>query len=187
MEAAASLRRQDPAAYIARSMQAMATHVEAMLALQAQGAITFDYGNNIRGQAKTAGVENAFDIPGFVPEYIRPLFCEGKGPFRWAALSGDPDDIAVTDKLMMELFPENEGMIRWIKMAQQRIAFQGLPARICWIGQGDREKAGLAFNQLVKEGKVKAPIVIGRDHLDTGSVASPNRETEAMLDGSDAV
>lgn len=181
------LRKEDPEAYISKSYDAMKNHVQLMLLLQSLGAITFDYGNNIRARAKERGLENAFDFPGFVPAYIRPLFCEGKGPFRWAALSGDPEDIKVTDDLMMELFPENKGMIRWIKMAQEKIAFQGLPARICWIGQGEREKAGLAFNELVKNGKVKAPLVIGRDHLDTGSVASPNRETEAMLDGSDAV
>ncbi|MFM7710454.1 MAG: urocanate hydratase, partial [Ferruginibacter sp.] len=169
------------------SYESMKTHVALMLDLQQRGAITFDYGNNIRARAKERGLENAFDFPGFVPAYIRPLFCEGKGPFRWAALSGDPDDIRVTDELMLQLFPENTGMVRWIKMAQERIAFQGLPARICWIGQGDRRKAALAFNELVRTGKVKSPIVIGRDHLDTGSVASPNRETEAMLDGSDAV
>ena len=158
-----------------------------MLDLQAAGAVTFDYGNNIRAQAEKGGVANAFDIPGFVPEYIRPLFCEGKGPFRWAALSGDPGDIAVTDKVIAELFPENASLQRWLKLAKEKIHFQGLPARICWLGQGEREKAGLAFNELVRTGKVAAPIVIGRDHLDTGSVASPNRETEAMLDGSDAV
>ncbi len=182
-----ALRVQNPDEYVNMSYDTMKLHVQLMLELQKLGAITFDYGNNLRARAFEKGLTNAFDFPGFVPAYIRPLFCEGKGPFRWAALSGDPEDIAVTDKLMMELFPENEGMIRWMKMAQEKIAFQGLPARICWIGQGDREKAGLAFNKLVKEGKVKAPIVIGRDHLDTGSVASPNRETEAMLDGSDAV
>ncbi|MEO8820933.1 MAG: urocanate hydratase [Ginsengibacter sp.] len=181
------LRKSNPEKYIALSYQSMKKHVELMLELQARGAVTFDYGNNLRARAHEAGLKNAFDFPGFVPAYIRPLFCEGKGPFRWAALSGDPEDIRVTDTVMMDLFPENEGMIRWIKMAQERIAFQGLPARICWIGQGEREKAGLAFNELVKSGKVKAPIVIGRDHLDTGSVASPNRETESMLDGSDAV
>ena len=186
-EAANALRESDPAKYIDLSYDAMALHVKLMLELQSRGAITFDYGNNLRGRALERGVKNAFDFPGFVPAYIRPLFCEGKGPFRWAALSGDPEDIRVTDELMLELFPENQGLHRWIKMAQERIAFQGLPARICWIGQGDREKAGLAFNELVRTGKVKAPIVIGRDHLDTGSVASPNRETEAMLDGSDAV
>jgi urocanate hydratase len=181
------LREQDPEAYLELSYTSMKRHVELMLQLQKMGSITFDYGNNIRARAKEKGLENAFDFPGFVPAYIRPLFCEGKGPFRWAALSGDPEDIRVTDAVMMELFPENKGMLRWMKMAQEKIAFQGLPARICWIGQGDREKAGLAFNELVRTGKVKAPIVIGRDHLDTGSVASPNRETEAMLDGSDAV
>ncbi|HSN08495.1 MAG TPA: urocanate hydratase, partial [Hanamia sp.] len=186
-EEANQLRESDPEKYIELSYAAMKKHVELMLALQTKGAVTFDYGNNIRARAYEAGLKNAFDFPGFVPAYIRPLFCEGKGPFRWAALSGDPEDIRVTDDVMMELFPENEGMIRWIKMAQEKIAFQGLPARICWIGQGEREKAGLAFNDLVRSGKVKAPIVIGRDHLDTGSVASPNRETEAMLDGSDAV
>ena len=186
-EEANVLRSSDPDKYISMSYDSMRLHVELMLELQKMGAITFDYGNNIRARAKERGLENAFDFPGFVPAYIRPLFCEGKGPFRWAALSGDPDDINVTDELMMELFPENKGMIRWIKMAKEKIAFQGLPARICWIGQGEREKAGLAFNELVRTGKVKAPIVIGRDHLDTGSVASPNRETEAMLDGSDAV
>jgi len=186
-EEANKLREINPDEYIKMSYESMRLHVELMLELQKRGAITFDYGNNIRARAKERGLENAFDFPGFVPAYIRPLFCEGKGPFRWAALSGDPDDIEVTDKLMMELFPENERMIRWMKLAKEKIAFQGLPARICWIGQGEREKAGLAFNELVKNGKVNAPIVIGRDHLDTGSVASPNRETEAMLDGSDAV
>jgi urocanate hydratase len=187
LEQANVLRQQDPKQYIELAYDSMKLHVELMLELQKRGAITFDYGNNIRARAKERGLENAFEFPGFVPAYIRPLFCEGKGPFRWAALSGDPGDIRVTDNVMMDLFPQNAGMIRWIKMAQQKIAFQGLPARICWIGQGDREKAGLAFNDLVKKGKVKAPIVIGRDHLDTGSVASPNRETESMLDGSDAV
>lgn len=186
-EEANILREENPDEYINLSYDSMRKHVELMLELQKMGAVTFDYGNNIRARAKERGLENAFDFPGFVPAYIRPLFCEGKGPFRWAALSGDPDDIRVTDELMMELFPENTGMIRWMKMAKEKIAFQGLPARICWIGQGEREKAGLAFNELVRTGKVKAPIVIGRDHLDTGSVASPNRETEAMLDGSDAV
>ncbi len=186
-EQANVLREADPEKYIALAYESIKLHVELMLELQSRGSITFDYGNNLRARAHEKGLQNAFDFPGFVPAYIRPLFCEGKGPFRWAALSGDPNDIAVTDEVMMNLFPENEGMIRWIKIAQQKIAFQGLPARICWIGQGDREKAGLAFNDLVRSGKVKAPIVIGRDHLDTGSVASPNRETEAMLDGSDAV
>lgn len=187
LEEANELRKSNPEKYIELSYQSMKKHVELMLELQKRGAITFDYGNNLRARAFEAGLKNAFDFPGFVPAYIRPLFCEGKGPFRWAALSGDPADISVTDDVMMTLFPENEGMIRWIKMAKEKIAFQGLPARICWIGQGEREKAGLAFNELVRTGKVKAPIVIGRDHLDTGSVASPNRETESMLDGSDAV
>jgi len=186
-EQANVLREKNADEYIKLSYDSMYLHVQLMLQLQAKGAITFDYGNNLRARAKEKGLENAFDFPGFVPAYIRPLFCEGKGPFRWAALSGDPNDIAVTDEVIMQMFPENKGMIRWMKMAKEKIAFQGLPARICWLGQGEREKAGLAFNQLVKEGKVKAPIVIGRDHLDTGSVASPNRETEAMLDGSDAV
>ncbi len=187
VEEAADLRQKNPEEYVKNSYATMAKHVEQMLELQKRGAITFDYGNNLRGRALEVGVKNAFDFPGFVPAYIRPLFCEGKGPFRWAALSGDPQDIYETDKVILELFPENESLKRWITMAQERIAFQGLPARICWLGQGEREKAGLAFNKLVAEGKVKAPIVIGRDHLDTGSVASPNRETEAMLDGSDAV
>lgn len=182
-----ALREKDPDQYIELSYDSMKLHVELMLALQKRGAITFDYGNNLRARAQERGLKNAFDFPGFVPAYIRPLFCEGKGPFRWAALSGDPDDIAVTDEVIMNLFPENKSMQRWMKMAKERIAFQGLPARICWLGQGEREKAGLAFNELVKTGRVKAPIVIGRDHLDTGSVASPNRETESMLDGSDAV
>jgi urocanate hydratase len=182
-----ALRVQNPDEYVNIAYDSMKLHVELMLELQKRGAVTFDYGNNLRARAFEKGLKNAFDFPGFVPAYIRPLFCEGKGPFRWAALSGDPADIAVTDALMMELFPENAGMIKWMKMAKEKIAYQGLPARICWIGQGDREKAGLAFNELVRTGKVKAPIVIGRDHLDTGSVASPNRETEAMLDGSDAV
>jgi urocanate hydratase len=158
-----------------------------MLELQKRGAVTFDYGNNLRARAKERGLENAFDFPGFVPAYIRPLFCEGKGPFRWVALSGDPADIAVTDEVIASLFPENRSLKRWLKLAEEKIKFQGLPARICWLGQGEREKAGLAFNELVRTGKVSAPIVIGRDHLDTGSVASPNRETESMLDGSDAV
>ena len=186
-EQANVLRQQNPQQYIDLSYDSMKLHVQLMLQLQGMGAITFDYGNNLRARALERGLKNAFDFPGFVPAYIRPLFCEGMGPFRWVALSGDPADILVTDELMIKLFPENKSMHRWIKMAQERIAFQGLPARICWIGQGDREKAGLAFNELVRLGKVKAPIVIGRDHLDTGSVASPNRETEAMLDGSDAV
>jgi urocanate hydratase len=184
---AAIMRQEAPEKYIALAYESMYLHVQLMLELQSMGTITFDYGNNIRARALEHGLTNAFDFPGFVPAYIRPLFCEGKGPFRWAALSGDPDDIAVTDELIIQLFPENKGMLRWMKMAKEKIAFQGLPARICWLGQGEREKAGLAFNELVRSGKVKAPIVIGRDHLDTGSVASPNRETEAMLDGSDAV
>jgi urocanate hydratase len=187
VEQANILRKEDPQQYIERSYESMKLHVELMLELQKRGAITFDYGNNIRARAQEKGLKNAFDFPGFVPAYIRPLFCEGKGPFRWAALSGDPNDIAVTDKLIAELFPENKSLQRWLKLAKEKIAFQGLPARICWLGQGEREKAGLAFNELVRTRKVKAPIVIGRDHLDTGSVASPNRETEAMLDGSDAV
>lgn len=186
-KAANDVRIADPEKYIALSYDSMKLHVELMLALMAKGAIVFDYGNNLRARAQEHGLKNAFDFPGFVPAYIRPLFCEGKGPFRWAALSGDSDDIAVTDALILSLFPENTSLHRWMKMANERIAFQGLPARICWLGQGEREKAGLAFNELVRTGKVKAPIVIGRDHLDTGSVASPNRETEAMLDGSDAV
>jgi urocanate hydratase len=186
-EQANALRKNNPDQYISLSYDSMKLHVELMLQLQQLGAITFDYGNNIRARAKERGLENAFDFPGFVPAYIRPLFCEGKGPFRWAALSGDPADIAVTDELIMNMFPENKGLLRWMKMAKEKIAFQGLPARICWLGQGEREKAGLAFNELVRSGKVKAPIVIGRDHLDTGSVASPNRETESMMDGSDAI
>jgi urocanate hydratase len=187
LEEAFALRSTDPEQYIERSMRSMATHVEAMLALQKKGAITFDYGNNIRTQAKKAGVENAFEIPGFVPEYIRPLFCEGKGPFRWVALSGDPADIARTDQLALELFPKNEILARWMKLAKERIHFQGLPARICWLGYGERAEFGVAMNDLVKRGELKAPIVIGRDHLDTGSVASPFRETEGMIDGSDAI
>jgi len=186
-EQANVLRQQNPDQYKELSYDSMKLHVELMLELQNRGAITFDYGNNLRARAQEHGLKNAFDFPGFVPAYIRPLFCEGKGPFRWAALSGDPDDIAVTDKVIMELFPENTSLHRWMKMAREKIAFQGLPARICWLGQGEREKAGQAFNELVRNGLVKAPIVIGRDHLDTGSVASPNRETEAMKDGSDAV
>lgn len=183
-----ALRDSNPEEYIKRSLDTMARHVRQMLELQKRGAITFDYGNNLRGQAKDKrGVENAFDFPGFVPAYIRPLFCEGKGPFRWVALSGDPEDIYTTDKALAELFPENKGLQRWLSLAKDKIAFQGLPARICWLGMGEREKAGLLFNELVRTGKVKAPIVIGRDHLDCGSVASPNRETEAMKDGSDAV
>jgi urocanate hydratase len=184
---AMALRADNPDEYVRRSMQSMAVHVQAMLALQKKGAITFDYGNNIRAQAQKAGVDNAFDIPGFVPEYIRPLFCEGCGPFRWVALSGDPEDIARTDRLALELFPENETLARWMKLARERIHFQGLPARICWLRYGERAEFGVAINDLVKRGELKAPIVIGRDHLDSGSVASPNRETEGMIDGSDAI
>ena len=187
VEAADKLRRNDPSKYTELSYKTMVKHVELMLALQKMGSITFDYGNNLRGRALEKGLKNAFDFPGFVPAYIRPLFCQGKGPFRWVALSGDPEDIYVTDRKILELFPENESLKRWIGMAQEKIEFQGLPARICWLGQGERQKAALAFNELVRTGAVKAPIVIGRDHLDTGSVASPNRETEAMMDGSDAV
>ncbi len=206
-EQANVLREQNKEQYLQLSYESMYLHVQLMLQLMDKGAITFDYGNNIRARAQEVEsgkwkvesggnsqlsilnftLNRCFDFPGFVPAYIRPLFCEGKGPFRWAALSGDPGDIAVTDELIMNMFPHNKGMLRWMKMAKEKIAFQGLPARICWLGQGEREKAGLAFNELVRTGKVKAPIVIGRDHLDTGSVASPNRETESMLDGSDAV
>jgi urocanate hydratase len=184
---AADLRRADPAGYVGRAMASMADQVRAMLAIQSAGAVTFDYGNNIRAQAKEAGVANAFDFPGFVPAFIRPLFAEGKGPFRWVALSGDPADIHATDEAVLELFPENESLRRWIRMAQERVPFQGLPARICWLGYGERARAGLRFNELVRDGVVSAPIVIGRDHLDSGSVASPNRETEGMRDGSDAI
>ena len=184
---AESLRRTDTEQYIARSMAAMAEHVRAMLELKRAGAVTFDYGNNIRAQALKAGIDDAFEIPGFVPEYIRPLFCLGKGPFRWVALSGDPADIASTDALALEMFADNAALCRWIRMAQERVAFQGLPARILWLGYGERARFGLAINDLVRRGVVKAPIVIGRDHLDTGSVASPNRETENMRDGSDAI
>ena len=186
-EEAKELRTKDPSKYLDFAGRSMYRHVELMLELMKMGSITFDYGNNIRARAAERGLKNAFAFPGFVPAYIRPLFCEGKGPFRWAALSGDPQDIAVTDETISKLFPEEKSLQRWLKLAKEKIAFQGLPARICWLGQGQREKAGLAFNELVKQGKIKAPIVIGRDHLDTGSVASPNRETEAMLDGSDAV
>ncbi len=187
LKEAYALRVSDPDEYKKRAIQSMGKHVEAMLEFQKQGVPTFDYGNNIRAQAVKAGVKNAFDFPGFVPAYIRPQFCEGRGPFRWVALSGDPEDIKVTDEALMKLFPEDQGLHRWLKMAGERIQFQGLPARICWLGYGQREKAGHLFNELVRTGKVKAPIVIGRDHLDCGSVASPNRETEAMKDGSDAV
>lgn len=187
LEEANELREKNPKEYIKMSYNSMATHVRAMLKLKDMGSHTFDYGNNLRARAKEAGVENAFDFPGFVPAYVRPLFCEGKGPFRWVALSGDPKDIEETDKVILELFPEDKPLARWIKMAQEKVQFQGLPARICWLGYGERARAGLAFNELVRTGKISAPIVIGRDHLDAGSVASPNRETEAMKDGSDAV
>lgn len=187
MQEATALRDADPDAYIERSIQTMGDHVNAMLTLQEMGAHTFDYGNNLRAGAGQAGVSGAFDFPGFVPAYIRPLFCEGKGPFRWVALSGDPQDIFTTDQVIRDLFPEDTALARWLLLAAERVSFQGLPARICWLGYGERVKAGLAFNELVRTGKVKAPIVIGRDHLDCGSVASPNRETEGMKDGSDAV
>ncbi len=187
LEKATRLRHDNPDEYVRRSMDSIAIHVRAMLELQKRGAVTFDYGNNIRGHALKAGVANALDFPGFVPAYIRPLFCEGRGPFRWAALSGDPADIAVTDDLVLEMFPENEALCRWIRLAQERIRFQGLPARICWLGYGERAAFGLRMNDLVARGKIKAPIVIGRDHLDCGSVASPYRETESMKDTSDAV
>lgn len=187
VEQANALRSSNPAEYRQRSLDTMVHHVQLMLELQNKGAITFDYGNNLRGQAYAHGLKEAFGFPGFVPAYIRPLFCEGKGPFRFAALSGDPEDIYACDNVLRELFPENAGLMRWLDLATEKIAFQGLPSRICWLGMGEREKAGVAFNKLVAEGKVKAPIVIGRDHLDTGSVASPNRETEGMKDGSDAI
>ncbi len=186
-EEAIALRKSDSDKYIKLSRNTIVKHVESMLEFQKRGAITFDYGNNIRGEAKENGVSNAFDIPGFVPEFIRPLFCDGKGPFRWAALSGDPNDIYETDKAVKETFPENKALCKWIDMAQKKVHFQGLPARICWLGFGERAKMGKIFNKLVADKKVKAPIVIGRDHLDCGSVASPNRETEGMIDGSDAI
>jgi len=186
-EQAAELRADDPKSYMERSLDSIARHVEGMLALQKMGAVTFDYGNNIRTMAFQRGVKNAYDFPGFVPAYIRPLFCEGRGPFRWVALSGEPSDIAITDQLVLDLFPENRILSRWIELARKRIKFQGLPARICWLGYGERAQFGLAMNELVRKGKIKAPIVIGRDHLDTGSVASPFRETESMKDGSDAI
>ncbi len=186
-EEALNLRKTDPEEYIKKAKSTIVTHVKAMLEFQKRGAVTFDYGNNIRGEAKENGVENAFDFPGFVPAYIRPLFNDGKGPFRWAALSGDPNDIYETDKAVIETFPEDKALIRWIKLAQEKVHFQGMPTRICWLGYGDRAKMGKIFNQLVATGKVKAPIVIGRDHLDCGSVASPYRETEGMKDGSDAI
>jgi urocanate hydratase len=187
LEAATRLRAADPQEYVRRSRASMASHVEAILELQRRGAVAFDYGNNLRGQALEAGVTNAFDYPGFVPAFIRPLFCRGKGPFRWVALSGDAADIARTDQAILELFPEDQALHRWITKARQQVHFQGLPARICWLGYGERDRAGLAFNDFVRRGEVRAPIVIGRDHLDAGSVASPNRETEAMRDGSDAI
>jgi urocanate hydratase len=187
LEQALELRESDPAEYVRRAQESIAVHVRAMRDLQDKGAITFDYGNNIRTEAKDAGVEDAFEIPGFVPEYIRPLFCEGQGPFRWAALSGDPKDLYRTDELVLDLFPEKEHLVRWIRKAREQVAFQGLPARICWLGMGERAKFGLALNELVQKGEISAPIVIGRDHLDTGSVASPFRETEGMKDGSDAI
>lgn len=187
LDEAAALRENNPKKYVELSKKSMAKHVEAMLDYQKKGAITFDYGNNIRAMAQDAGVENAFDIPGFVPEYIRPLFCKGSGPFRWVALSGDPEDIYKTDEALKKIFPEKKSLHKWLDAAHERIAFQGLPSRICWLEYGEREKAGLLFNEMVKSGELSAPIVIGRDHLDCGSVASPNRETEAMKDGSDAV
>jgi urocanate hydratase len=184
---AVELRKTDPKKYIQESYRAMAEHVQAMLELQKKGSVVFDYGNNIRGQAKKAGVENAFDFPGFVPAYIRPLFCEGKGPFRWAALSGDPEDIYKIDDVIPKIFPEDSALLRWIRLARERVKFQGLPSRICWLGYGARAKFGKAINNMVRTGELSAPIVIGRDHLDCGSVASPNRETEDMKDGSDAI
>jgi len=186
-EAALELRKSNPEKYIEMAYHSMAAHVRAMLELRQRGAVTFDYGNNIRGQAKKAGIENAFDFPGFVQAYVRPLFCEGRGPFRWVALSGEPEDIYRTDELVLELFPEDQVLKRWITLAREKVKFQGLPARICWLGCGERDKFGVAINELVAKGELKAPIVIGRDHLDCGSVASPNRETEGMRDGSDAI
>ncbi|HHV79397.1 MAG TPA: urocanate hydratase [Firmicutes bacterium] len=187
VQEAAELRKRDPEEYIRRAKESVAVHVTAMLDWLRKGAVVFDYGNNIRQQAFNAGVKDAFAFPGFVPAFIRPMFCEGKGPFRWAALSGDPQDIYRTDEVILKEFPHNESLVRWIKMARERIPFQGLPARICWLGYGERDRAGLIFNELVRKGEIKAPIVIGRDHLDSGSVASPNRETESMKDGSDAI
>src|SRR6185295_1096546 len=188
LEEAARLRQEDPAVYEARVLDSMEIHVRSMLALRARGAVVFDYGNNLRGQvADHRGLRQAFEIPGFVPAYVRPLFCRGAGPFRWVALSGDPADIATTDQAIVELFPKKESLLRWMDQARTKVHFQGLPARICWLEYGERAEAGLKFNWLVKHGKVAAPIVIGRDHLDAGSVASPNRETEAMKDGSDAI
>jgi urocanate hydratase len=187
LEEADQLRSENPETYKSRVLDSITEHVRTMLDWQEKGSIVFDYGNNLRQRAYDHGVSNAFAYPGFVPAYIRPLFCEGKGPFRWVALSGDPEDIYATDQAIMELFPEDEHLLRWLKMAQDKIEFQGLPARICWLGYGARAKAGLKFNEMVASGELKAPIVIGRDHLDSGSVASPNRETEAMRDGSDAI
>ena len=187
VEEAADLRAQDPVAYQQRSLDAMAAHVQAMLAFQEQGSVVFDYGNNLRQRAYDHGVAEAFSYPGFVPAYIRPLFCEGKGPFRWVVLSGDPEDLYATDEAILDLFPDDEHLARWIRLAREQVQFQGLPARICWLGYGERARAGQRFNELVASGRVRAPIVIGRDHLDSGSVASPNRETESMLDGSDAI
>jgi urocanate hydratase len=187
LDEAAELRERDPREYVRRSTASMRVHCEAMVEMMRRGAVTFDYGNNLRTQALDAGYADAFAFPGFVPAYVRPLFCEGKGPFRWVALSGDPADIHRTDELVLELFPEDEHLRRWITHAREKVAFQGLPARICWLGQGERAKFGVALNDLVASGELKAPIVIGRDHLDTGSVASPFRETEAMKDGSDAI
>jgi urocanate hydratase len=184
---ALALRKADPETYIAKSRATMVEHCKLMVELQRRGAVTFDYGNNLRGQAKANGYAQAFSFPGFVPAYIRPLFCQGKGPFRWVALSGDPDDIAKTDAAILRLFHDDKPLARWIEMAGKRVKFQGLPSRICWLGYGDRAKAGLEFNRMVRDGELAAPVVIGRDHLDCGSVASPNRETEAMKDGSDAV
>ena len=187
LEDASTLRKDDPDTYVKRALESVGRHVEAWLAFQGAGSVCVEYGNNIRAQAQKAGISNAFDIPGFVEDYVRPLFCEGKGPFRWAALSGNPDDIAKTDAAILELFPDDERLGRWIKMASERVAFQGLPARICWLGYGERARAGLRFNEMVAAGELSAPIVIGRDHLDAGSVASPYRETEGMIDGSDAI
>jgi urocanate hydratase len=187
LKEAQALRRSDPSRYVRLSMRAMAEHVQGMLAFKDAGSVVFDYGNNIRGQARDAGVARAFEIPGFVPEYIRPLFCEGSGPFRWAALSGEPSDIHRIDRWILENLAGNEPLCRWIRLAGEKVRFQGLPARVCWLGYGDRARLGLAVNDLVARGEVKAPVVIGRDHLDTGSVASPNRETEGMRDGSDAI
>ena len=187
LQAALAVRARDPERYQAESFRTMKEHVRAMLELQRRGADTFDYGNNLRGHAHQAGLAEAFGFEGFVPKYVRPLFCEGKGPFRWVALSGDPRDIATTDRIVKQLFPRDRALVRWLDLAAERVAFQGLPARICWLGLGERAEAGLAFNDAVRRGEISAPIVIGRDHLDTGSVASPNRETEAMKDGTDAV